>query len=642
MRKVEQRFREVYRQPVTLPKMLQEKISIVSCLSYREEQQVYLVQDIEGHFCVLKRAEGGSFSLLQKEAENLRHVRFSFMPAFVGWYEENGAGWLLREYIAGDTLWEYVEKNGPLKEKKAAELVMRLCDMAEQLHHCTPPVIHRDIKPQNIVWTREGNLFFIDLGTAREFRENAAYDTAFVGTRQTAAPEQYGYRQTDCRTDIYALGVLLLYLLTGSMDIQKKEIVLRVPEAYRRIIETCVQMDPKERYQSCGDLKEALSEAQGELTAKGKKRKAIRRRIAAVCICVALAAAGAACYINLQRAPYQFHSETIEQAVRQQLDRPEGDITKKDLETIESLRICGYHILDADDSHWQTEGSHTVSVQGGDAVNTSDETGFLHDLTDCAKMKNLKTLMLDNQQITDLSPLENLSLTSVSLCGNPVSDLSAFAGMATLKELRINSTQVSDLSVLSELNSLKHLDIGNTQVESIEALKELDLCELRMWVPTQEDMEIIESMPLEILSIHCYSADFEERIGQMTQLKKVTIYGYQHTTLEPLLSLTGLEELDLYGSALQSLEGIEWFSELISLVIGNTEVSDLGPLKELKKLDRLSVEDSDIMNFLPLKNIPSLTNLACDDVQMEKLLESIDEPWFSINCRTRTREDETK
>lgn len=632
----EQRFWEIYSQDVELPKELEGKISIKSCLSWREEQQVYLVQDEQGRVMVLKTAYGKQTGFLEKEAENLKNRTFSFVPSFLQWFAEGESAWLLREYIPGVTLWEKIEGEGPLDEKRAKEFMCRLCSMAGQLHKIDPPLIHRDLKPQNIILTEEDNLFLIDMGTVRAYREDAVYDTVFVGTRITAAPEQYGYRQTDCRTDVYALGVIFLYLLTGSMDVQKYRVLRQVPEGYRDIIEKCTRLDPKERYQSCEELKEAIMEADSGKTVQ-KKRSSKRMRIsAATVVFILLVCLGGGIweYKKVKASPYQFHSEMIEQAVRMQLGKTDGqEIYKEELEAIESLRICGSRILGEEDIH-----SHYFTTHAINSEETSNETmGTIRDISDLAYMDNLHTLVLDKQQITDISSLEGLPLTELSLCDNPLKDLSALESVSTLTSVSLGQTKVVDLTPLCKSEQLTFLDITNSEAKKIAPLAGLPIENLQMNMVEEEDYGLLKQFPLTKLVLHSWSTELEDVIGELDadSLKELTIYAYQHNSLEPLEGLTGLTFLDLYDSNLISLEGVENFPKLQRLVIGRTDVTDLSPLEALPEILGIDVEDAAVMDFTPIKNMKTLLNIGCDEVQLEEINKIIEEPWFETRVCER-------
>ncbi len=265
-------FREVYRQEIELPEALRSRITVRSCIAHSEKQQVYLAEDKKGRRRILKVAGQEKIGFLRRDANILKQARFSFLPRCLGFMEQDGKGYLLREYIEGDTLWEWVNKRGPFRIREANEILCRLCGMTGQLHQQKPPIIHRDIKPQNIVLTDEKELFMVDMGTARKYKENSSQDTSLVGSGPTAAPEQYGYRQTDGRSDIYALGMLYLFLLTGGMNVQELRYQKRIPPSVRRIIGKCTRLDPDDRYQSCGKLERAIRAQQRRGSGRGYRR----------------------------------------------------------------------------------------------------------------------------------------------------------------------------------------------------------------------------------------------------------------------------------------------------------------------------------------------------------------------------------
>ncbi len=110
-------------------------------------------------------------------------------------------------------------------------------------------IIHRDIKPSNIILTNERHVKIIDFDAARIKKPTADKDTSFVGTDGFAPPEQYGFMQTDERSDIYALGVTIKLLLKEAYD--------RSP--YRAVLEKCMKSNPEQRYKSIKAVKTALT-----------------------------------------------------------------------------------------------------------------------------------------------------------------------------------------------------------------------------------------------------------------------------------------------------------------------------------------------------------------------------------------------
>ncbi|MGE5458897.1 MAG: protein kinase domain-containing protein, partial [Methanobacterium sp.] len=118
-------------------------------------------------------------------------------------------------YIEGHTLKEEVQKRGQIPEAEVINWAIQLCDILSFLHKRNPPIIFRDLKPDNIMLTPDGQIKLIDFGIARHFQKGNTADTTAYGSTGFAPPEQYGENQTDPRSDIYALGATLHYLLTG-------------------------------------------------------------------------------------------------------------------------------------------------------------------------------------------------------------------------------------------------------------------------------------------------------------------------------------------------------------------------------------------------------------------------------------------
>lgn len=163
---------------------------------------------------------------------------------------------VLEEYISGRTIQEELEKKGKLCEEKALEYFMQILDVLEIIHNDN--MIHRDIKPENILISTDEVIKLLDFGIARFQKENQPQDTVILGTVGYASPEQFGFRQTDVRADIYALGVLLYKMLTGEMPDGEGKSRREIDGWLEKIIKKCMQLDPENRYATVGQLKKAL------------------------------------------------------------------------------------------------------------------------------------------------------------------------------------------------------------------------------------------------------------------------------------------------------------------------------------------------------------------------------------------------
>jgi serine/threonine protein kinase len=168
----------------------------------------------------------------RREAAMLARLRHPHLPRVSDQFDEDGKYYLVMEFIAGRTLLDILRQaGGRMPIDQALAYADQLCDVLAYLHGQEPPIIYRDLKPSNVMVVGDGGwrigdgshaplspipqLVLIDFGIARFYRPGQAGDTAIYGTTGYAPPEQYGRGQTDARTDIYALGVLLHQMLTG-------------------------------------------------------------------------------------------------------------------------------------------------------------------------------------------------------------------------------------------------------------------------------------------------------------------------------------------------------------------------------------------------------------------------------------------
>ena len=165
------------------------------------------------------------------------------------------------DYVPGQTLEELVTSRGQLDAAEAASLASDICEAAAALHSCG--IIHRDLSPRNVIVAADG-AHLIDLGIARMRVEGATRDTTSLGTRGFASPEQYGFAQTDARSDVYAIGKLLGYMLTG-MQPDGEEYEARLGDAVAVdarlagvVLRACA-FEPSARYQTATELAAALA-----------------------------------------------------------------------------------------------------------------------------------------------------------------------------------------------------------------------------------------------------------------------------------------------------------------------------------------------------------------------------------------------
>lgn len=180
----------------------------------------------------------------------LKTVKFENLPLVFDTVTLDDGQLVFEEYIDGITVADVLE-NAPYTYSGARAVVASVCDALALVHEAG--LVHRDIKPENIMLSREGTVKLIDFNAARRVTENAERDTVQIGTVGYAPPEQLGLAQSDSRTDIYALGVLLNVMLTGVHPSKRL-----ADGRAGKIILKCTRIDPSSRYQSVNELKKAL------------------------------------------------------------------------------------------------------------------------------------------------------------------------------------------------------------------------------------------------------------------------------------------------------------------------------------------------------------------------------------------------
>ncbi len=166
------------------------------------------------------------------------------------------------DFVPGRSLSKVIETDGPLTPEEATSLAIELCEAAEELHR--HGIVHRDISPNNIVVAADG-AHLIDLGIARMRVEGASKDTTSLGTWGFASPEQYGFAQTDARSDVYSIGRVLGFALTGVRpDDEAYEQILKkrldnAPATLVHAITRACSFEPSARFQSATEMAGALS-----------------------------------------------------------------------------------------------------------------------------------------------------------------------------------------------------------------------------------------------------------------------------------------------------------------------------------------------------------------------------------------------
>lgn len=629
-----------------LPEDMQEHWTVYECLKESEDSSTFLVKETAtGILCVLKWGRNRQAEFLRNEMEIMEKMadrKLSGIPKTYRIFEENGEVYLVREYIEGMSLAQMVLQKGGISEAEICRISRKICQTAEQFQNPDEPMIHRDIKPENIVVTPGGEVVFIDFGTMRSYKKDGSRDTFVVGTRGTAAPEQYGYTQTDQRTDVYAIGQTMLYMVSESYE-KNQLSECAVSRRMKKIIEKACSFEPDKRYGDAAQLRRAVEKCQANNRKKVyKKAGAVFGLIAAGYILAIFSPDGtvienkrietaeqSAAEEQIQ-AEIIFREELIEEAVRKELGLSKTDkITASMLEDVRKLRIVGKEILDDEDTFWG-EGHH---VDGKDS-SFGSVRGNITDLSDLAQMVNLEELALCNQKIEDISGLKELPLKKLYLSKNMITDFSVLLNLIDLDTLCIMENPAENLSVIGECTGILRLNIQGMNLTDIDFLKNLSLDYLDMSnVEVENNIfePLTEMKKLDTLCMCDVNEAAAETLSQMSTLKALFMWG-DSTILENLKPLKGMTQLETlaFTTQISSLEGIEQFPSLNFLSVSFSLVKDLSPVTGAKNLQVIDISNADIKNFEPLFGHSGLTEVHCTEEQKEEIMKIDSSPDFEI------------
>jgi serine/threonine protein kinase len=178
--------------------------------------------------------------------QTLAKLQHALLPLIYYVAEDDKNTYVIEEYITGQNLQELLEKKGCFSEKQVTNIAVQLCEVLQLLHE--HQILHRDIKPDNIILKGDGSIKLIDFGAARlaDYGQHG-HDTHILGTEGYAPPEQYGFAPTDVRSDLYAVGVTIKTLLGPNYH-----------GKLLKIAGCCTQLDPEQRIASAKALESAL------------------------------------------------------------------------------------------------------------------------------------------------------------------------------------------------------------------------------------------------------------------------------------------------------------------------------------------------------------------------------------------------
>ena len=216
--------------------------------------------------------------------------------------EEEGIPYIMMEYVPGEDLKSLIRRIGQLPVGKAISITKQVCEGLAEAHKLG--VVHRDLKPQNIMVDREGNARIMDFGIARSIKTKGITETGMmIGTPDYMSPEQVEGKEADQRSDIYSLGVILFEMLTGKVPFEgstplsvvlkhkteappeAKKFDAQVPDDLSRVILKCMQKDKQNRCQGAEELLSELREIERGITSAKRaflEKKSIKEKLGTI------------------------------------------------------------------------------------------------------------------------------------------------------------------------------------------------------------------------------------------------------------------------------------------------------------------------------------------------------------------------
>ncbi|MCU6796220.1 serine/threonine protein kinase [Paenibacillus sp. WQ 127069] len=251
--------------------VVEGRYRIVAVLGSGGMSTVYLADDLRlaGKRWAVKesRQSNGTEYEFLAEAEMLVKLNHPNLPDIVDYFpaDSNGCSYLVMDYIEGETLLQRFERSGKrLPVNHVIDYALQLCDVFAYLHsHQPEPIIYRDVKPANLMIDAQERIRLIDFGIARSYKAGQAADTVRIGTIGFAAPEQFEGRQTDARTDLFGLGALLYYLLSGghyyyAVRRPLSDHSAAISASLSVLVEKLLHAEPRARCQSAAEVRDEL------------------------------------------------------------------------------------------------------------------------------------------------------------------------------------------------------------------------------------------------------------------------------------------------------------------------------------------------------------------------------------------------
>ncbi|HEY9677174.1 MAG TPA: protein kinase [Drouetiella sp.] len=246
---------------------------VTNVIAVGGQGSVYLAKDcVSGEDAVLKEfvlpvyvdlsVRRKAIERFEKEARLLSQLQHANIVKLLDYFVEDYRAYMVLEHLNGTNLHNVVKERGKLSNEEVISLALQMCDMLKYLHEQSPPVVHRDFTPENLILGTDGILKLIDFNVAQTLDQSATTTGTVVGKPSYLAPEQFRGEPT-AASDVYSFGATLAYLLTGEdpTPISQSHPAQSTPSVSAEldlIVSQCTSYDSELRFKTIQDIENAL------------------------------------------------------------------------------------------------------------------------------------------------------------------------------------------------------------------------------------------------------------------------------------------------------------------------------------------------------------------------------------------------
>ena len=618
------------------------------------------------------RQEEFFYGLLRFQEEAHTLAKFMGQPGIAGvtdYFDENDTSYFVMDYIEGISFKTYIaNQGGKITIEEALDVMIPVLRALTAVHR--EGLIHRDVTPDNIYITKDGDVKLLDFGSARYSLGDRSKSLDVVLKVGYAPKEQYIRRSRQGPyTDVYSCAACLYAAITGFLPpeslerldhdtlIPPSEAGVEIPLYLERAILKGLAVQPEDRFQTAAEFLEAIESQQVvELSNEphSSENQKTKRKGNALFLTGGIAAAAAVFFVvgsmfgisgpktenamsgtegtagvekaeeiqeEILTAPTVMIGGEAYSTALTQLDLREKGLEDADLQGLKemtNLELLDLRGNEMSDLSLLSGMTHLKELNLGDDIGGNTD---IHDLSPLSGLTSLKVLHLPSENIEDLSPLSGLTgLEDLALIGDSgfVDDIEPLASLVNLKELYLKIGIIEDLSPLAEMTKLESLRIrAESYVSDLSPLAGMThLKELELPAPQFPDAVDISPLSglteLASLRMGCNVQDLSP-LANLHNLQTIHLRDRQNGsmedsfhTLEPLSELTNLTSLEMRSDYVTDLSPLSGLTKLEILNLSVPEVTDLSPLEGLTNLKSVQLEGGSITDWSPLDHVPNV------------------------------------